>query len=72
MPDSLPRGAGLQRDVAANVPDSIVKIDLKTGSKTTIGRPAQDTSVSTLTVTPDGGKLFFSDGAGLLQEMKLR
>ncbi len=72
VPDSLPRGAGLQRDVAANVPDSIVKIDLKTGSKTTIGRPAQDTSVSTLTVTPDGGKLFFSDGAGLLQEMRLR
>lgn len=72
VPDFLPRGAGLQRDVAANVPDSIVKIDLKTGSKTTIGRPAQDTSISTLTVAPDGGKLFFSDRTGLLQEMKLR
>lgn len=72
VPDNLPRGAGLQREIAAGIPDSIVKIDLKTGSKTVIGRPEQDTSISTVAVTPDGGKLFFTDDGGFLQEMKLR
>ena len=66
-------GAGLERGVAKGIPDSVVKIDLRNGSATPIGRPAQDTSMRDVVVSPDGSKLYYTNDAnGSLQEMKLR
>lgn len=72
VPDGLPEGAGLQRDIAIGVPDNLVRIDLKNGTSNIIGRPAEDTSISNLTVAEDGSRLFFTDDQGVLREMRLR
>lgn len=73
VPDGLPEGAGLQRDVADGIFDHIEKIDLRSGINTRIGRPAVDTSISTVLVSPDGSKLFFTNAStGVLEEMRLK
>ncbi len=72
VPDGLPSGSGLERGVAEGIPDSIWRIDLASGTSSVVGRPAIDQSISTLLVAPDGSKLYFTDDAGTLQEMRLR
>ncbi len=73
VPDSLPDGAGLQRDIANTTPDSIVKVDLKNGMTTAVGRPVSNTTIKNIIVSPDGSKLFFTDAAsGNLEQMMLR
>ncbi len=72
VPESLPNGAGLQRDIADGVPDHIVRIDLTNGSARTVGRPETDMTIQTLTVSSDGSILYFSDAAGHLRQMRLR
>lgn len=72
VPNSLPDGAGLQRDVANGTPDSIVKIDLRNGTQTNIARPSEDTSISELSVSADESKLFFTEASGALVEMRLK
>jgi hypothetical protein len=73
VPDSLDEGAGLQRDVATGTPDSLVRIDLKNGNITTVGRPDTGGAMKDLTVAADGSKLWFTDPAsGQLREMRLK
>lgn len=73
VPDSLPEGAGLQREVAVGVPDSIQKIDLRSGTVSTVGRPSTDTSIKDIVVSSDGSKLYFTDAlSGTLSQMQLR
>lgn len=72
VPDTLPQGAGLQRDIADGSPDHILRLDLKSGTALNVGRPEEDTSIGTITVASDGSALFFTDAQGHLRQMKLR
>ncbi len=72
VPDSLPGGAGLQRDIAASTPDHIERIDLKSGSSRIVGRPETDMTIGDLTVAADGSSLYFTDAGGNLRQMRLR
>ena len=73
VPEHLGRGYGLEPAVADRVPDTIERIDLTTGIRSTVGRPAEDGSISQLQLAPDGSRLFFtSKQDGRLREMRLR
>lgn len=73
VPDILPTGAGLQREVAFGIPDTIYKIDLRSGSTTVVGRPEEDATMTSLAVAPDGSQLMFTDQrSGALRSMRLR
>lgn len=72
VPQSLPRGAGLQRDIADTIPDSVLKVDLQSGTASLVGSPENPTSMRTLTLSSDGSKLYFTTPNGALKEMRLR
>jgi WD40 repeat protein len=61
VPRSLPRGAGLNRAVAADEPDDLYKIDLDSGSFSRIAIPEGQHTITNLSATPDGQKLYFND-----------
>lgn len=71
VPDTLPQGAGLQRDIADGTNDHVVRIDLSSGTSRTI-----DTStngrIRTLTVSSDGSTLFMDGADGRLTKTNLR
>lgn len=73
VPDDLPEGAGLQRDIADNIPDHLVRVDLNNGGVNVIGRPETDATMTNLTVSTDGSMLWYTDAAtGQLHQMRLR
>lgn len=73
VPDFLPTGAGLQREVAFGIPDTLYKIDLRSGSTTVVGRPEDDTSMTSLVVSPDGSQVMFTDQrSGTIRSMRLK
>ncbi len=72
VPNTLPDGAGLERDIADTIPDSIVKVDLTSGAATLLGAPEHPTAMKSLNVSPDGSKLYYLDVNGSLQVMRLR
>lgn len=61
VPSSLGVGAGLQRDSVPAGPDSIVKIDLKTGTNTNLGQPDGNHTIQKLTLSADQKTAFFTD-----------
>lgn len=63
VPTTLGRGAGLQRELFANTPDEIYKIDLAAGTKVNLGAPAGNAAVRDMTITPDGSAALFTDVA---------
>lgn len=72
VPDTLPTGAGLQRELFNALPDSFYRIDLRSGAKTLLGKPPADVSVRGLTVTSDGNHLLFSDSTtGKLYDFRI-
>lgn len=72
VPTNLEQGAALERDVARQTPDSIYKIDLTTGTRQII-LPASGDAVKTLTTSPDGRYLFYTDEAtGRLHKVELK
>jgi len=73
VPDSMPEGAGMEPSVLNGVPDSIYKVNVTTGAVTLIGRPDTDTAISALTVSQDGGTLYFTDAeTGNIKKMALK
>ncbi|MDO8599592.1 MAG: hypothetical protein Q7S02_05795, partial [bacterium] len=73
VPERLERGAGLEPRIAASTPDTIERIDLTTGLRTTVGRPAEDLTVTQIQISPDGGRLYFTSSQdGRLREMQLK
>ncbi|MBI4449616.1 hypothetical protein HY634_01015, partial [Candidatus Uhrbacteria bacterium] len=73
VPERLGRGYGLEPAIANRIPDTIERIDLTTGIRSTVGRPAEDGSISQLQLAPDGSRLFFTSAQdGRLREMRLR
>ncbi|MFA6027679.1 MAG: hypothetical protein WC752_02025 [Patescibacteria group bacterium] len=68
VPNDLPTGAGYNKDIANDTPDSIYKIDIKTGTKSLIAVPTSATGTSAYTVdsmniSADGTYLYFTDKA---------
>lgn len=61
VPTELGQGAGLQRELFANTPDEIWKINLKTGEKINLGQPSFAPSAANMAVTPDGKAAVFTD-----------
>ncbi|HTM69001.1 MAG TPA: hypothetical protein VL426_06930 [Candidatus Binatia bacterium] len=72
VPDDLPRGAGLQPDIANDTPDSIYKINLTTGLQTKIAVPEGSHTIGSVMLTPDKKSLFFTDkGSGVVNKIAL-
>ena len=73
VPDTMPDGAGMEPAVLAGIPDSIYKVNVTTGAVTLVGRPDTDTTISAITVSSDGGTLFFTDAeTGSIKKMALK
>ncbi|MFA5853457.1 MAG: hypothetical protein WC866_00060 [Patescibacteria group bacterium] len=72
VPISLPQGAGLERSIASTISDRVMKIDLVSGTSSFIGQPSESTSMSSLVVSSDGTKLYYTGEDGSLKEMLLR
>lgn len=72
VPNSLPRGAGLQPNIADTTPDNIMKIDVDTGLQTLVAVPEGTYTVDRLMISPDGRNLYFTDrNTGILSNVKL-
>lgn len=73
VPDYLPEGAGLQPSLADAIPDTVYKIDTRTGQKTTIGKPADASTIKSMYVSADGKYLFYVDKAtNRINKMRLK
>ncbi len=72
VPNDLPRGAGLQPDIADGTPDTIYKISLTTGLQTKVAVPEGTHTVDTMMLSPDKKTLYFTDkGTGVLNKISL-
>ncbi|MFA5076179.1 MAG: hypothetical protein WC480_02045 [Patescibacteria group bacterium] len=73
VPQYLPRGAGIEPDIAASTPDDFYKIDLKTNTKSLIAVPDGTYTAKDLSVSSDGKYLYFIDGVtGRLNKIGLK
>lgn len=73
VPDQLEPGTGLQRSLADFVPDTVYKIDIRNGAKTSIGRPEDNISISSVSASADQSVLFLTDAiTGSLHKMRLK
>ena len=61
VPTSLSIGAGLQRELFANVPDNIYRIDLQSGATVNLGQPAGNPTISSVVLSPDSSALYYND-----------
>ncbi len=60
VPEKLDTGAAFAPAIANNTPDNLYRIDTVTGLKTQIPLSANHT-IETITLSPDGNSLFFTD-----------
>ena len=63
VPNEMPTGAGWYKELADNIPDSIYKINLNTGTKSFVAQPNVQYTIDQITVSEDGSNLFFTDKA---------
>lgn len=61
IPKNLPRGAGLEPDMAKNPADSIWKINLSTGQRTVVVVPSASMNITSLNLSQDQNYLYFVD-----------
>jgi hypothetical protein len=73
VPDSIPTGAGLQRELFATLADSFYKLDMNTGTKTPLGKPeGLSGGAMNLVITSDKRHILFTDSqTGNLYDFKL-
>ena len=74
VPQSLPRGAGIVRDIANEIPDDVYRLDLATGAKTLVAVPAgNEVTAERLMLVDDERMLVFTDKkTGVLQKIQLK
>lgn len=71
-PTTLDEGAALEPSLADRTPDSIYRIDLQTGTQTTIV-PATNAGVSSIAVSENGKYLFYTDKVtNMLTQVELK
>jgi len=61
VPKTLEQGAGLFTELAKNTPDTLYKIDIRTGFKKLIAVPDQEFNMSNLIISKDNVNLYFTD-----------
>lgn len=71
VPQELPKGAGLQPKIAANVPDELYRIDLDTGLQTRIAIPEGSHTINSIMIPEDEEDLYFTNTFGTLNKIKL-
>lgn len=73
VPKELKEGYGLVPEIAKEVPDIIMKIDLSTGSKAIAADPDNDITVNKIYISDNGGSLILHDkNKGSITEIKLK
>lgn len=73
VPRNLPTGAGINREIAQDIPDDLYRIDINTGMFNRVAIPEGDHTMSDLNVSPDGKQLYFDDSAsGFLYSIRLK
>lgn len=78
VPTALPSGAGIQRQLADNVPDDLYEINLNTGTSRLLAQPLSSDGTTHYSITnprlsETGDQLFFIDGTtGKLLSLRLR
>jgi len=73
VPEELPEGAGLFRELAQNTKDNLYKIDVQTGLKKLIAIPDGQFTMSDLIVSDNGYYLYFTDAqTGKINKIKLK
>lgn len=70
-PVSLPVGAGLQRDIADDIPDRLLKIDLASGTVRNVTPDGFNGTVNTVKVSGDGSALFVVGTTGSVTKVDL-
>jgi Tol biopolymer transport system component len=71
VPESLEKGAGMFPQMAAQTPDTIYKINVKTGYKEKVAIPEGEHTINEITTSEDGKTLFFNDSSGLIFKINL-
>lgn len=61
VPDSMERGAGLEPGINNGIPDSIYRIDLRTGEKTKVAETDIQATIDQLIISEDESNAFFVD-----------
>lgn len=65
VPENLPQGAGLVRELAQGLSDTIWRVDLRTGVTSLLAKPTDEQgnglSINQITVSPDNKTLYFTD-----------
>ncbi|OGL89258.1 hypothetical protein A3H75_00920 [Candidatus Uhrbacteria bacterium RIFCSPLOWO2_02_FULL_51_9] len=73
VPDQLEPGTGLEPSLAKFIPDTVYKIDTRTGVKSVVGKPQTPVSVGNISIDADQSSLIFTDqSTGALHKMRLR
>lgn len=73
VPQSLPEGAGLEPEVAADIADNIYEINLNTGARRMIATPSGNHNISQIITVPNANYLLFSDSKSkMIYRMDLR
>ncbi len=72
VPTALGEGAGLQRQVFANVPDAIVRVNASTGQVLNLGQPEGNPSIQKMLLSSDGKYAYYTDAlTGRLMRFEL-
>jgi hypothetical protein len=71
VPQGLPDGAGLVPINSLDIPDDIYEINLTTGQRSLLARPAVNLSATKLQVTSDDALLYVQDKSGQLYKIAL-
>lgn len=73
VPTELPEGAGLLRDVAKTVPDTIYRVDIANGATTLVATPETPQTISQIIPSSDGKTLYIrNQDTGQLNAITLR
>ena len=73
VPEELPEGAGLFRELAKNTKDNLYKIDIQTGLRKLVAIPDGKFTMSDLIVSDNGYYLYFTDtNTGRINKIKLK
>ncbi len=73
VPQNLPTGSGLQRQLAAGTPDTLYSVNTKTGATSVVAVPENRASMQNLAVSADGRYLFYQNAkTGALEKIQLK
>jgi len=62
VPDQIPSGAALQREaLMGNTADSIVRVDLSSGTRVNLGHPTGNPTVNQMSLSADGQYAYYTD-----------